>query len=112
MFGVHVDDLACAVYLQFDLGSPEFELGGLGVAHVALHLGDLGALEGVVDGLPEPGVSDMRVDGLLLEVVVLSGAGLTISRSMRYSLSILLCWKWGETKWGRQYRTCRRTRAA
>lgn len=35
-----------------------------------LHLGHLCAFEGVVDGLPEPRVPDMRVDALLLEVVV------------------------------------------
>lgn len=35
-----------------------------------LHLGHLRAFEGVVDGLPEPRVPDMRVDALLLEVVV------------------------------------------
>lgn len=45
-----------------------------------LHLCDLGGFEGVVDGLPEPCVADMRVDGLLLEAVVLAGGMRTISR--------------------------------
>ena len=77
---MNVDDPPLAVHLELYLRSPQFELRWLRVSDMPLHLCDLGAFEGVVDGLPEPCVADMRVDGLLLEAVVLDGGMRTISR--------------------------------
>lgn len=77
---MHIDDLPLAVHLQLYLRSPQFELRWLWVSDMPLHLCDLRAFEGVIDGLPEPCVAYMRVDGLFLEVVVLVGVMRTISR--------------------------------
>lgn len=96
--GVDIDDSAAVVDLEFDLGVAEFEVGVFVVAHSPLDLLDLVRVEGAVDGLPKACVSHMRLDVLLAGLLVLSGVRGTMSISMRYSLLILACWRWGVTE--------------
>jgi hypothetical protein len=93
VFGMNICNLAISVELQLHSRLPELESSRLGISDVLLNLLDLGSREGVINSLPEPRISNVGLDLLVFDVVVLSERGNTISSSMRYSLTILLCWK-------------------
>lgn len=98
MLWMYICNSTVRVERKLNFRFSEFKVGWLWVSNMGLHVFNFRGFKRIIDGFPKASVSNIGVNVFLFYISILNLSKNTIASSMRYRLTILLCWKWGSTK--------------